>query len=177
MPEREGAPQEPPLVRAVNETKKFAEDIENNPAFKEIKNQVVSKLGEGDKTKLDEAATNLVKNGVAQALGHIGLLPAFSNPEAKQQILDQLKNDKQEGSWIEIMSNWNVGSDPFGVSLLEQCKHADIGDFIEKAGKDAESPEQKEQIKTQADAMAKGQDLIISHYKSQVHSGQMPMAA
>ncbi len=101
---------------------------------------------------------------------------AFANPQSRAQVIDKLKKDKVEGAWIEILENWNVQEDPYGVKVLLKCKEADIKEIKAKAVEEKD-PNKKKQIEIQAEAIGKGQDLIISFYSSQIGSSTSQMAA
>lgn len=174
MPEREG--QIPTIVQLTQETAQYAEKkvFEGSP-FKKAVNAISSKLG-AENPQAREAAQNMVKQGVEMAISRIRLLPAFSNPDSRKEILDKLKQDKVEGAWVDILANWDVPSDPYGISLLAKCKNKDIEELYFKAKK-TKTTQEEEQVKLQAQAITKGQDIIINYYRAQINSAGIKKAA
>jgi len=174
MPEREG--QIPPIVQLTQETAQYAEKqvFEGRP-FKKAVNAISSKLG-AENPQTQEAAQNMVKQGVEMAISRIRLLPAFSNPDSRKEILDKLKQDKVEGAWVDILANWDVSSDPYGVNVLVKCKDKDIEEINFKAKK-TKTTQEEEQAKLQAQAIAKGQDIIIDYYRKQISSAGIKKVA
>lgn len=177
MPERprpqEGQP--PPMVQAIEATKEFVEKIEEHETFKKARNSVLGKLG-NISPEAKENAGKMVKSGTGMAMQRIGLLPAFANPEKRKEILEQFKQEKVEGAWIDILASWNVASDPNGIGVLEACKKNDIAEIKSKIS-EAENDEQKAQIQIQADAISKGQDIVINFYKKKLSSKPQKAAA
>ena len=174
MPEREG--QIPPIIQATQETAQYAEKkvFEGSP-FKKAVNAIIGKLGT-ENPQAQEAAQNMVKQGVEMAISRIRLLPAFSNPDSRKEILDKLKQDKAQGAWVDILANWDVSADPYGVSVLTKCKVKDIQEINFKA-KNTKTAQEEEQVKLQAQAIAKGQDIIIDYYRKQISSTEIRKAA
>lgn len=175
MPERE--PQIPIIVQITDATKKYAESsVKESDGFKNIVQKIALKMGDGTNPQIVEVATGYVEQGVGLATRIIGLLPAFSRPEARPEILAKLKANKVEGAWLDILANWNVSGDPYGIGVLRQCKAKDVEEIMAKA-KDAKSEQQESQIKLQAEAVGKGQDLIINYYRKQIESSGVKKAA
>ena len=175
MPERE--PQVPTIIQITDSTKKYAESgVKESDSFKKIVQKIALKMADSENPQIMEAVTGYVEQGVGLATRIINLLPAFSKPEARPAILAKLKADKVEGAWVEILANWNVSGDPYGIGVLNQCKKKDIEEIIAKA-KDAKNEQQEAQIKFQAEAVGKGQDLIIAYYKRQIESSGTKKAA
>ena len=175
MPERE--PQVPIIVQITDATKKYAEEgVKESDGFKKTVQKMALKMGDGENPQIKEAVTGYVEQGVSLATRIISYLPAFSKPEARPEILAQLKEAKQEGPWIDILANWNVNGDPYGIGVLRQSKAKDVEEIMAKA-KDAENENQEAQIKLQAEAVGKGQDLIINYYRAQVESSGTKKAA
>ncbi|KKR51324.1 MAG: hypothetical protein UT84_C0001G0009 [Candidatus Curtissbacteria bacterium GW2011_GWA1_40_16] len=175
--EREPQPQ-PPIVRYTEAAKDYAaKGAGNSPQFKMAVAEIGRKLGADQNPEAKEAAENLIKQGIGMITQKISLLPAFANPESRAQVIDKLKKDKIRGAWIEIFNNWNVQEDPYGEGVLERCKQADIEEIMAKATQEKD-PNKKKQIEIQAEAVAKGQDLVINYYKSQIGSSStLQMAA
>ncbi len=131
--EREPQPQ-PPIVRYTEATKVYAsKEAENSPQFKMAVAEVGRKLGSDQNPEAEEAAENLIKQGISMITHKVGMLQAFANPENRPQVIDTLKKEKVTGAWIEILNNWNVQGDPYGEDVLERCKQADIEEFAAKA--------------------------------------------
>ncbi len=173
----EREPQVPPIVRFTEAAKSFASnEAPKSPQFKMAVAEIGRKLGSDQNPEAKESAENLIKQGIGMITHKISMLPAFSNPQSRTEIIDKLKKDKVEGAWIEILNNWNVQEDAYGVDILERCKQADIEELMARADETSD-PNQKEQIKIQAEAIGKGQDLIISYYRSQTNSGRNRIAA
>lgn len=174
--EREAQPQ-PPIIRYTEAAKEYAaKEAENSPQFKKTVAEIGRKLGSDQNPDAKEAAENLIKQGIGMITSKIGMLPAFVNPENRPQIMEKLKKDKVEGAWIEILNNWNVQGDSYGVDILEKCKQADIEEIIAKTSEEKD-PNKKKQIQIQAEAIGKGQSLIIDYYRSQIGSSTVQMAA
>lgn len=174
--EREPQPQ-PPIVRYTEAAKEYASrEAENSPQFKMAVAEIGRKLGSDQNPEANEAAENLIKQGIGMITHKISMLPAFANPESRQKVLDDLKKAKAKGVWIGILENWNVQGDPYGEDVLERCKQADIEEITAKASEEKD-PNKKKQIEVQAEAIGKGQDLIISYYRSQIGSGSAQIAA
>ena len=174
--EREPQPQ-PPIVRYTEAAKDYAaKGAGNSPQFKMAVAEIGRKLGADQNPEAKEAAENLIKQGIGMITQKISLLPAFANPESRAQVIDKLKKDKIKGAWIEILENWNVQGDPYGEDVLERCKQADIKEIKAKAAQEKD-PNEKKQLQLQAEAIGRGEDLIISYYISQTNSGSGQMAA
>lgn len=168
MSEREG--QVPIIVQITEAAKKYAEDeVEETDIFSHSVDHLARKMGSSQNPEAYEVAKGLVKHGIQTAATRIGLLPAFSNPESRKEIVEKLKKDKVEGAWVGILANWNVSADPYGVGVIRRCKDKDIEEILQKT-KEAENDNQKAQILLQAEAIAIGQDLIIEFYNQQITS-------
>ncbi len=161
--EREPQPQ-PPIVRYTEAAKEYAaKEAENSPQFKMAVAEIGRNLGSDQNPKAKEAAENLIKQGIGMITHKISMLPAFANPENRAQIMEKLKKDKVEGAWIDILNNWDINRDRYGVNVLQRCKDADLEELMAKA-RSEKDPNKKKQIEIQAKAIEKGQDLIINFY-------------
>lgn len=166
MPERER--QTPPLIQATESAKRYAqEDIFKSGSFLNSAKELGKKMGSENNPEVIESAKNLLKNGINMAASHIGMLPNFADPENRAEIVEKLKEGEVEGAWIDILTNWNVHADPFGIGVLKKCMEKDVEEILYKA-KDAKDEQEKEQIKFQADAIGQGQNLLLRYYKDQV---------
>lgn len=166
-----------PIVRFTEATKLYAsKEAENSPQFKIALAQITRELGGDQNPEAGETAENMIKQGIGMITQKVGMLPAFSNPENREQIVEKLKKDKVKGAWIDILANWNVQEDPYGENVLLQCKDADIKEIMSKAALEKD-PNKKKQIEIKAKAIAYGEDLIIGYYQSQTDSNGLQMAA
>lgn len=175
MPERER--QTPPLIQATESAKKYAQEgIFKSGSFLNSAKELGKKMGAENNPEVIENAKNLLKNGINMAASHIGMLPAFSNPENRAEIVEKLKEDEVEGAWIDILNNWNVHADPFGIGVLKKCMEKDVEEILYKVS-DAKDEQEKAQIKLQANAIGQGQNLLLNYYKSQLENSDSRIAA
>ncbi len=161
----------------VEAAKNYAqEDILKSSSFLNKAQELGKKIGAANNPEILENAKNLLKQGVNMAASHIGLLPAFSNTDNRAEIVEKLKQDKVEGAWIDVLANWNVQSDPYGIDALRKCREKDIEELLART-KDAKDAQEEAQIRLQAEAIGNGQDLILSYYAAQAESSGEQKAA
>lgn len=174
MGEREG--QVPPIVRLTQETSEYAEEkVFESESFKKAVSEVKIGLG-AENPEAEEAAIGMIKQGIGMVMSRVRLLPAFSNPESRKEVLEKLKQDKVEGSWVDVLASWDVSSDPLGAGVLAKCREKDFEEMMLKS-KEAKTPQEEEHIKLQAKAVSKGQSIIIDFYKEHAGSSGIKKAA
>jgi|SRR3989344_245189 len=168
-----------PIEAKAAATRQIVEKIEETDGFKKIVGSILSKAKQIGPINEDfeTALANAVKGGASQAGQIISLLPAFLNvenrPELVAKLKEDLKGEKQDTSWIDVLAKWNVERDPDGSSVLDDCKRIRVKE-AEAAAANISDENQKALILLRAEALAAGHDLVISHFQE---SGEMAKAA
>lgn len=163
-----------PIAIFAEGTQKFASgEVEKSVEFKGAVSRIAKRFFGLSEREAKENAGNLIKQGVGMMAQKVGLLPAFSNPEARPQLLENLKKQKIEGEWIDVLANWDVSSDKYGVGVLYKCRDIEVSAMRVKSSQELD-PNKKQLLEIQAKAIAEGHDIVIAHYRNQINSvGQM----
>lgn len=148
-----------------------SEDIFWNPAYNRVIGEVGLKVGADKNTQIHIRIGLAMGLGIEMVTTRIRQLVIFSDPRERTEMAQKIERGELQGRWLLRLVKWNPQEDPYGLEVLEECKRQDMEEIIEKA-KEAKDEQEEIQIRAQAEAVGRSQDLVIEFYKKQIGSAK-----
>lgn len=143
-------------------------DIFWSKEYNKILAELTSSIHAEDNPSISLAIDSAVNLGISMAVRRIKQLAIFSEPTTRRQVIKEIQKGHHNGRWVLRLAQWDQRKDPYGFEILEKCKQLDVEEIRIKANEAKDEIEEIQKYHTQAEAIARGQDLVIKYYKKQI---------
>lgn len=140
-----------------------------DPAYRDSLGEIGLLVGSDLNPDVAFGVGQAMNYGIAIATNRIDALALLSDPEKKAKTIKSIKEGKFLGSKIVLrLAFWNQEQDPFGLTILQECRDQDIKEIYDKETEAKDELERIQKYRAQALAYKKGENMIIDFYKRQI---------